>query len=269
LIDGGFDLILLQEVRKVDLNGLRDEFDWCCHSLGPDIHSMVLGVAILGRDGVEPLATHQLAAVDFVNGEVYDDLGRWFHERHLALDVRLESGTEVRVASFHATPGTSDGPGSPKRGVGQLKPWFHTRIAQWLSTWDMPFLFAVDANSPAIDVLDWEGVRFHIPCAGTGRPGEDFLIGPPGTRLHRAEDLWRVWLNSAAGKLDRDAVPVEGPLARAHFTGGRWYRYDHLYATSDIVPVAMAYQAPDSNPETAISDHALVTATLDVRGTAQ
>jgi hypothetical protein len=95
-------------------------------------------------------------------------------------------------------------------------------------------------------------------------PGEEFLLGRPGTSLHRVRDLWRAWLETSAGNADRQAIPPEGPLARSHFTGGRWYRYDHVYATPDIVPLAMSYQPPDPDPERAMSDHALVTATIEL-----
>jgi hypothetical protein len=140
-------------------------------------------------------------------------------------------------------------------------------MALWLAQWEMPFLFAVDANAPRDDVADWSGVRFFMPSAGPGRPGEEMLLGPPGTRLHRGQDLWRVWLASTGGTADRQAVPLGGPLAQSHFTGGRWHRYDHLYATPEILPVRMQYETPDANPERAVSDHALVTATLEVHAT--
>ena len=215
----GFDLAMLQEVRTVDLERFCDEFDWCIHSLTEGAEPGVLGVAILGRNGTVHGETHQLTAADFVNDDlgdryhVDDDLARRFHQRHLAVDVQLESGRPLRVASLHATPGTSDAPGPrPRRRVGNRKQWFHTRIARWLAEWEMPFLFAIDANTPRVDVLDWGDVEFHRPCVGPARPGEDFLLGPPGTRLHGADDLWRVWLESADGTADRAAVPDGGPL---------------------------------------------------------
>ncbi len=260
LADGDFDVVMLQEARKVDLAAISEDFDWCVHSLGEDIHDHVLGCAVLGRNGTESVGVHQLAKHEFVNDDVYEDLARWFHERHVATDVRLQGGATLRVMSAHATPGTSKGPGSPKRGVGRRKPWFHTRIARWIAEWDKPYIFAIDANSPRDDVLDWDDVQFHIPSTGPGSPGEDLLLGRPGTNLHGSRDLWHVWLDSEDGRTDREAIPDGGPLARSHFTGGRWFRYDHLYGTPDITPTAMSYTTFDPR----ISDHALVSATLKV-----
>jgi endonuclease/exonuclease/phosphatase family metal-dependent hydrolase len=256
---GNYDVVLLQEARKVDLRAIQEDFDWCCHSLSPEVHHTVLGTAILGRNGTTPIAQHQLPREAFANTEVYDDLARWFHERHIAVDVQVADGPTVRMLSAHATPGTSDGPGSPKRGVGHLKPWFHTQLALWIREWPSPFLFAIDANTPAVDTLDWATTRFHIPADGEGRPGEDLLLGPPGRRLHQARDLWRVWLDRPEGAPDREDVPAEGPLARSHLTGGSWYRYDHLYATEDIAPKAMRYTWDPS-----VSDHSLVSATISI-----
>lgn len=256
---GQFDVVLLQEARKADLGALRPDFDWCCHSLGPQLHQKVLGVAILGRNGTKAVNQLQLAASDFANAEVYDDLARWFHERHLAVDVQTSDGRVVRMLTAHATPGTSKGPGSPKRGVGKRKPWFHTRLASWIAEWSAPVVFAIDANTPASDTLDWATTRFHIPADAEGRPGEDLLLGEPGRKLHHARDLWRAWLDSPEGAADRALVPALGPLARSHLTGGNWYRYDHLYATEDVAPLWMSY-----TPDPTVSDHALVAATISI-----
>jgi hypothetical protein len=42
-------------------------------------------------------------------------------------------------------------------------------------------------------------------------------------------------------------------------TGGRWYRYDHIWATDDVEPIDMEYEY-DSD----VSDHALVTVSVAV-----
>ena len=210
----------------------------------------------MGRAGTRLSSKHQLAASDFVDSEVDEDLGRWFHERHLAVDVAFPDGCNIRLASAHATPGTSKGPGPAHRGVGRRKPRFHTRLAEWMSGWAAPFLFGIDANTPSVDALDWERMRFHMPSDGAG-PGEDLLLGPEGKALHPARDLWRAWLDCPAGARDRDAIPEEGPLARSHQTGGRWYRYDQIWATPDLVPTKMSYLF-----DPAISDHSLVSVDL-------
>jgi hypothetical protein len=192
---------------------------------------------------------------------VYPELARWYHERHLAVDLGIGDGTEIRVGAFHATPATSRGPG--QLGVRGRKPWFHSRIADWVAAWRSPYLFGIDANTPKRDVLAWAETEFFWPSGRAGTPGETFLVGPPGTVRHRARDLWREWLMSPAGASDLAQVPPEGPLARSHrLRGGRWYRYDQVWATEDFEVIEMRYDY-----DLACSDHALVTATLSVGAT--
>jgi hypothetical protein len=172
LRSGDFNLVLLQEARAEDIQALiaSGDFDWSRHSLGATARPGVLGVAVLGR-GVVPRELHQLTQADFMAGnhELYDDLARWFHERHLAVDVDLADGRTLRVLSAHATPGTSRGPGQPKRGVGTLKPWFHTRLADWIATWEPPFVFAIDANTPKSESLETNETEFHQPASNHGQ----------------------------------------------------------------------------------------------------
>jgi hypothetical protein len=99
--------------------------------------------------------------------------------------LQTADNTLLRLLSAHATPGTSLGPGTRSAGLA-LKPWFHTRLAEWISGSQQPFIFAIDANTPAVDTLDWATSRFHIPSDGDARPGEDLLLGPPDRRLHAA-----------------------------------------------------------------------------------
>lgn len=260
---GAFDVLLLQEVTRAEVPGLASAlgFDWWASSLGDEVRDPRIGVAVLGRSPVQLDARLQLAADDFVNDDVYPELARWFHERHLAVDVTMAPGRSMRIGAFHATPGTSEGPGTStgRRGVGHRKPWFHRRIAEWVATWDPPFLFGIDANTPAVDALDLADSRFHISSQGPGRPGEEQLLGPPEVALHDGVDLWRLWLASPAGAGDLAAVPEGGPLARSHRTrSGSWFRYDQIWASPGIRPVAMAYEFDDE-----VSDHALVSATID------
>lgn len=260
LVDGDFDVVLLQEARRVDLPALADGFEWCEHSLSSGTHSKVLGTAILGRNGTKPVARHQLERAAFTGDDMYDDLTRWYVERHLAVDVALVDGPTVRMLSAHATPGSSKGPGSPKRGVQDRKRWFHTHLARWVATWADPFVFAIDANTPRVDTLDWATTEFWVPSADDGLSGEDVLLGAPGVRGHLGHDLWREWLDSPAGAGDRAAVPTEGPLARSHQTkGGAWFRYDHLYGSDSVHPTAMSYVY-----DAGVSDHALVSANLTI-----
>jgi hypothetical protein len=264
LREGGYDVVVLQEARRADLvPDLVDAFDWCEHSLAPATHRMVLGVAILGRGGIARLGRQQLAPSEFANAVVYPELARWFHERHLAVDVRLPDGQSLRVLGAHATPGTSAGPGTPagRVGVGQRKPWFHTRLAHWMAGWSTPFVFAIDANTPRRETLAPDETEFHIPSASdaAGMRGEDVLLGAAHQRPHGARDLWRAWLDAPGGTMDRASVPADGPLARSHLTGGSWYRYDHLWATHDVQPTAMSYRFDED-----LSDHALIEATLSL-----
>ena len=65
----------------------------------------------------------------------------------------------------------------------------------------------------------------------------------------------------AAGILAQ--IPPEGPLARSHrLVGGRWCRYDQVWATDDFHVLEMGYDYDMS-----CSDHALVTASVNI-GTA-
>ena len=268
LSDTSLDLLLLQEVNVGALPWLSSELgmDWFRCSLGADIHDARLGVAILGQASVEPRATHQLEAQDF-NQAVYPELARWFHERHLALDLSITDKV-LRVGVFHATPGTSKGPGGLGLGVGYRKPWFHARLAEWVAEWPAPFLFGIDANTPRVDALHLSETQFHMPSSALGEPphGEDLLLGQPGVALHEAHDLWRTWLASPEGVHDLAAIPPGGPLARSYTTdkdsshaNRTWYRYDQVWASAGIQPTNMAY---DYDP--IVSDHALVTATIEL-----
>jgi hypothetical protein len=148
-------------------------------------------------------------------------------------------------------------------GVAGRKPWFHTRIADWVATWRAPYLFGIDANTPRRDVLDWDHTEFFWPSGRAGNTAEAFLVGPPGTARHKARDLWREWLANPSAASDRAKVPPQGPLARSHrLPGGGWYRYDQLWATDDFHVVGMAYDY-----DLSCSDHALVTAAVNVRST--
>ena len=252
-----FDVVLLQEARRTDLGLVAASFDWCEHSLPASTHPRVLGTAVLGRNGTRPVARWQMQREQFTGDGMYADLGRWYFERHLAVDVLTPGSGLVRMMSAHATPGSSRGPG--EQDVGARKRWFHTHMARAVATWDGPFLFAVDANSPAAESLDWSGNRWWMASQDWGGAGEDLLLGPEGVRLHVGRDLWRDWLSSPAGADDLAKVPAEGPLARSHLTGGNWYRYDHLYGSPSVKVVHMEYRY-----DAEVSDHALVAAILEV-----
>ena len=239
LADAHLDVICLLEVDPKDIERFADAagFSWWRCSLGADVSGRRIAVAIIGSSRVTAGASVQLSVDDFLQVHdgpvIYPELARWYHERHLAVDIGLADGTEIRVGAFHATPGTSLGPGH--LGVRGRKPWFHTRVADWVATWRSPYLFAVDANTPRLDLFAWAETEFFWPSGRAGTPSEAFLVGPPGTTRHPAGDLWREWLMNPAAVSDLAQVPPGGPLAKSHrLPGGHWCRYDQIWATDDF-----------------------------------
>ena len=227
------DVLCLLEVDPADIErfALTCDFAWWRCSVGANVPGRHLAVAVVGSSRVTPRRQVQLSVNDFLQDHdgltTYPELARWYHERHIAVDLGTAEEAEIRVGAFHATPGTSRGPG--RMGVSGRKPWYHTRIAEWVATWPAPYLFGIDANTPKRDALAWSETEFFWPSGRAGHPGEEFLVGPPGTVAHRARDLWREWLMSPAGASDLAGVPSDGPLAQSHrLPGGRWCRYDNV-----------------------------------------
>jgi hypothetical protein len=218
-----------------------------------------LGVAVVGRDVDAASEPHQQDAAWFTNSDVYPELAEWFVERSVAVDVAV-NGSTFRYGSFHATPGSSKGPG--KKGVGgRRKPWFHRRVAEWINTWPRPYAFAIDANSPKAETYD--SVRYFLARGDRCEAGEDDLLGvrhlgnPP---LHAADDLLRTWLSAQEPRLG------DGPLAISHYTrGGKAKRFDHIWATREFVPTAVRY-VPIAFPaeKHAPSDHAIVATSVEL-----
>ncbi|MGD0449069.1 MAG: hypothetical protein ABSB36_10780 [Candidatus Dormibacteria bacterium] len=263
------DVLCLLEVAPADIErfALACGFAWWRCSVGAKVHGRHLAVAVVGSSRVTPRRQVQLSVNDFLQDHdgltIYPELARWYHERHIAVDLGTADGAEIRVGAFHATPGTSRGPG--RMGVSGRKPWYHTRIAKWVATWPTPYLFAIDANTPKRDALTWPDTEFYWPSGRAGHPGEEFLVGPPGTVAHRARDLWREWLRSPAGARDLAGVPSDGPLAQSHrLRSGRWCRYDQMWATEEVGVLEMRYDY-----DLSCSDHALVRATVHVRAVAE
>ena len=230
---------------------------WWHHSL-PAVTAYQTGVAVLGGRRVDPIATLQLVPVAFqADGSPLDgDLARLFSERQLAVDIRVGQDRMLRVGAFGAPPASGKARDGTK--IGERKPWFHHTVAHWISTWPFPHLFAMDANTPRKEGLQWTETKFWWWPGRTGA-NEGVLLGEEP--VHGAHDLWREWLDSPDGKADRADVPEGGPLARSYTTAGErgWKRYDHIWASDGIRAVEMKYVYDKT-----VSDHALVTASIHV-----
>lgn len=264
ITQAGIDVLCLLEVNPNEIGAFASAcgFSWWRCSAGPGALTRTLAVAVVGNTRAQVSGQQQLRVDDFLQEHdgtpMYAELARWYHQRHLCVDVSLDNEPPIRIGSFHATPGTSRGPG--RLGVRGRKPWFHTRIAQWAATWKSPYLFAIDGNTPQVDVCSWDETKFYWPRGRAGESGEELLLGPPGTALHQARDLWREWLATRKGGADLARVPPEGPLARSHrLVGGRWCRYDQIWATGEVEVLDMRYIY-----DLSCSDHALVIADIQL-----
>jgi len=184
--DARLDVLCLLEVDPADIERFAAAagFSWWRCSLGADGAGRRLAVAVVGSSGVTPRGVDQLSVEDFLEDHdgvpMYPELARWYHERHLAVDLDIGDGTGIRVGAFHATPATSRGPG--RLGVRGRKPWFHTRIADCVATWRSPYLFGIDANTPKRDALAWAETEFFWPSGRAGTPGEDVSGRPARNR---------------------------------------------------------------------------------------
>lgn len=252
------DVLCLLEVAAPDIAGFTAEcgFAWSRCSVAADSGPRRPGVAILGAEHVLPQSVHQLTGADFLaeDSPIDEGLAQRFHDKHLAVDVDVGTECTLRVGAFHAPAARTRFNGEE---IGERKPWYHARIARWVAAWPSPYLFAIDANTPRVDLLAWSQTRVHWPSTAD-RPGEELLVGSPDQALHRAQDLWRTWLAGPAGAADRALVPEGGPLAHSWGTRNR-YRFDQIWATEEARPREMRYEY-----DAALSDHALVTATVEV-----
>jgi hypothetical protein len=238
----GADVVCLQEVHGNVEEHLEPLAMWA-RTTAPHVppewaRRNRLVVAVAGTAEVKPLGEEVLDMADFP--EVPDWLAARFACRAIAADIGWR-GTRLRVGSFHATPAAS-------RGVGERKPWFHTRIGQWAATWDGPWVFALDANTPGDDHPDLGRVSWCWPAVGDG-PGEDRLLGVLAP--HAGTDaLRRVY--------QRDGFPA------GHRPGSAWQaskhlasgpvRYDHVLVSPSVEVLSCDYVWPPDE----LSDHAAV-----------
>lgn len=222
------DLLTIQEVSARTLDPFEELFDWCVFALGenPDDASWSkrLGTAVLGR-GLGLLGQMSVAPTWFGLG---DDV-RWkasrFSRRATWARVGLgDGGTGFLVGSLHASPAAGD--------IAEHKPWFHAGVGRWLADTEEPWIFGIDANTPATDPPDARDVRWCWPRTAE-HPGEDELLG--ALARHDGRDLLRDWLKYHPDELDRiRAARPDGPLAASYLLRKGPVRYDHCWATSEF-----------------------------------
>lgn len=251
----GWDLVLLQEVPRSAAAQLRRTSGLAWAELGvlhsePDGGpSRRVGPAILGSERVRLREAGQVPAARFtaagqragLSAEEVHNVG-WRH-KSLYADVEID-GVPLRVASFHARPGSS--------GLGLVKQLFHRVCAEWVAQCPGSLIFGVDANSPRVDHPDptqW------MPFLA----GEATLIGPR-PRHHLVDALTR-WLDrNPQARREVLAIRPEGPLAVSYYTPRQDTprRYDHLFVTPDFDVRGVTYRPPHADG----SDHGAVHAGL-------
>lgn len=248
-------VLVLQEMKDTTLRPIRERFDWCVFALGPrpdDRHwTSRVGTAVLGRGDAELVSQMAIAPTWF---DLPDDL-RWkanrFSRRALWAEVSWHGSEPFLVGSLHASPAAGD--------IGKHKPWFHAGVARWLADKAEPWLFGIDANTPAVDHPDREQVQWCWPRTAD-QPGEDELLGPEAP--HPGRDLLVDWLEQNPAELERiRAERPAGPLAVSHRLPGGPVRYDHVWATPGFEVHSIDYLESSF----AASDHTAIVVDLSMR----
>ena len=247
------DLLLLQEVSAVTLRPFAQRYDWSVFALGANPNdprwTSRIGTAVLGNQRFRVKAQMLVAPTWFRLG---DDL-RWkanrFARRATWAELELANGAgPLLVGSLHASPAAGD--------IAEHKPWYHSGVARWLDDVTTPWLFGIDANTPAVDSLDPTATRWCWPKT-EAHPGEDELLG--SLAQHDGRDLFRVWIDQqpeAKERLRRERP--DGPLAVSHRLRSGPVRYDHCWATPDVKVQRIEYLAEAFQ----YSDHAAIVADL-------
>jgi exonuclease III len=238
------DLLALQEVSPGFSQKLTDTgiFDWSEFSLSlrppqpEEGRSRRLGCAVFGRSPFQIYSAQLLEELPFP-------------ERTLI--VKIDSGVEMTMCSFHTPPGAS---------WGKIKPQTLRAIAEWLAKQSGHTIFGIDANAPKTDhpIFDqnewwWED--------------EPALLGH--SPLHELRDCLRLYLAERPRMMEEivSRRPT-GPLAISHRRGNRRKmiecRYDFIYISPGLDVLEVNYLYEESIQ--AGSDHALVTALLKVWG---
>jgi hypothetical protein len=127
-----------------------------------------------------------------------------FPERIVSATVNT-GGSELTATSYHAPPGASWGIDKVRQAVS---------FSDWLSGRNGPAILGADANTPAVDGLDFEQTRTHWHTGLRrlkGGRGDDVLWGQ--AKVHHLRDASRVWLDDHPEELEeiRRLRPA-GPL---------------------------------------------------------
>jgi hypothetical protein len=237
------DLLALQEVspgfhKELESTGL---FDWSAFSLSlrPPQHeegrARRLGCAVFGQSPFQ-----------FCSAELLKELR--FPER--ALTVKINSGVDLTMCSFHTPPGAS---------WGKIKPQTLHAIAEWLTKRSGYTIFGIDANTPKTDHRVFEQNQWWWK-------DEPALL--EHSPLHELRDCFRLYLEERPEVLKEIASRrPTGPLAISHIRGNRRKRtecrYDFIYVSPGLDVLDVNYLFEESVQ--AGSDHALVTALLKMR----
>lgn len=209
------------------------------------------GPAVLGSQRVMMRTAGQVPEAWFVQaggraGLTEEEVRRigWRHKT-IYVDVSVE-GAPLRVAGFHARPGSS--------GLGWVKQLFHRVCATWVAACQGPMLFGVDANSPNVDHPEPQQWRPFMA-------GEATLIGPSPS--HHLVDALPRWLDDHPHERRQVlAQRPDGPLAVTYRTprSRAPKRYDHLFTTRDITIDALTHRPPGVDG----SDHGAILADLTI-----
>ena len=200
------DVSCLQEVNANAIQRLRLEagFSW-----------LVPGRVVDGSNPVSRRSAYlaAVAGTDRFTATALPALKVPFPER-IAMARIIFEARNVVVSSYHAPPGAS---------WGILKVEQARTFTDWLLRQPGSGLLGADANTPAVDAIDFEETRTHWDTGRRilkGAPGDDVLWGPQKT--HALRDVLRRWLEDHPENLEaiRRARP-DGPLLISHRTGRR------------------------------------------------
>jgi endonuclease/exonuclease/phosphatase family metal-dependent hydrolase len=248
------DVSCLQEVNAHAIQGLRLEagFSWlipgrAVDSSNPGSRRSAYLAAVAGTDRLTASALPALKVP--------------FPERIAMARITFEA-RDVVVSSYHAPPGAS---------WGILKVEQARKFTDWLVRQRGSALLGADANTPAVDAIDFAETRTHWHTGRRilkGTPGDDVLWGPQKT--HVLQDALRRWLQSHPENLESiRSVRPDGPLLISHRTGrrkgleGTPRRFDSIWVSDDFAVINVSYLYAEALA--AGSDHAVVVADVELR----